>query len=91
MVSTCLQIIYGEDTDSDGVVNRYVPANNVTDFANVISVRLALLVRTEDEINSTPVRFTLPGFAQSTPIDNRSRRVFTATATIRNRMDTASL
>lgn len=88
-----MQIIYGEDTDSDGVVNRYIAANDIPagDFSNVVSVRFSLLVRTEDEINSQPIAFTLPGFAQSTPIDNRSRRIFTATATIRNRVDTATL
>ncbi len=87
-----MQLMYGEDTSAtqDGIVDRYVPANSVTDFNNVISVRVTLLVRSEDELNEAPISYTLPGIGTFTPTDNRSRRVYTTTATIRNRTDTVS-
>ncbi len=88
-----MQIVYGEDTSVpiDGVVDRYIPANSVTDFNNVISVRIALLVRAEEARNQAPIAYTLPGIGTFTPTDNRSRRVFTATSTIRNRTDTTTI
>nr|WHW29623.1 putative PilW family protein [uncultured bacterium] len=40
-----LQILYGEDTDSDRVVNRFVSADSVADFADVTTIKLGLLMR----------------------------------------------
>jgi len=40
-----MQIVYGEDTDADGVANRYLPADLVGNFANVVAVRVQLIVR----------------------------------------------
>lgn len=40
-----LQILYGEDTDDDGVVNQFLSAHEVADFADVSSVKLGLLMR----------------------------------------------
>lgn len=78
-------ILYGEDTDADGVANRYVRANSVTNMDNVVSVRISLLLRTElDSLSPTPVQYT---FNQQTitPTDNRLRRVYTNTVMLRNR------
>jgi type IV pilus assembly protein PilW len=41
-----LQILYGEDTDADGVVNRYVPMGSLTSLGNVKSIRVSFVVRT---------------------------------------------
>lgn len=42
-----LQVLLGEDTDAptDQFANRYVSANQVTDWNNVVSARIGLLVR----------------------------------------------
>lgn len=82
-----MQILYGEDTDSDGVANRYVTANNVADMANVVSVRIRLLLRTEDNIASQAQTYTYNGQTY-TATDLRLRRVFTTTVKLRNRGET---
>ena len=72
-----LQLLYGEDTDDDRVVNVYADAGSVTDFTKVISIRITLTVRTiEDNIAS---QTTAAG-------DKRLRRSFTTSVTIRNRL-----
>ncbi len=72
-----MQLLYGEDTDGDGVVNKYVGAGAVTDFTDVISIRATLTIRTiEDNIAATT---TVEG-------DKRLRRHFTSLITIRNRV-----
>lgn len=78
-----LQIAYGEDTDGDGVANRYVNADEA-DMLNVVSVRLSLLLRTEDNIASTPQTYLFDG-EEFTAEDLRMRRVFTSTVKLRNR------
>lgn len=50
-----LQMSYGEDTDADGVANRYVPASAAgLNFANVVSVRVGLLMASNESVASTP-------------------------------------
>jgi type IV pilus assembly protein PilW len=39
-----LQVLYGVDTDSDRLANRYVGAAGVTDWEQVVTVQIALLV-----------------------------------------------
>jgi type IV pilus assembly protein PilW len=72
-----LQLLYGEDTTGDHVVNVYEDASSVSDFTKVVSVRITLTVRTiEDNIA-----------AQTTAAgDKRLRRTFTTSVTIRNRV-----
>lgn len=87
-----LQIQYGLDTDGDSVVDRYVPANNVADFAQVMSIRIGLLVRSPDARNETAADYNLLGqsvaAASITAEANNlfpSRRVYTQTIAFRNR------
>lgn len=85
-----LQVLYGEDTDNDRVANRYVNAANVTDMGNVVSVRIALLTRSEDGIKEdvdTTTTYDLAGTVVGPFNDQRLRRVFTKTVTIRNRIN----
>ena len=82
-----MQVLYGEDTDSDDVANRYVTADNVVDFAKVASVRISLLLRTDDAIASAAQTYTYNG-ANVTAADLRIRRVFTTTIKLRNRGQT---
>ncbi len=44
-----MQILYGVDTDADGVANSYLTANNVGTWRNVVSVQIGLLVRSNEE------------------------------------------
>lgn len=40
-----LQILYGEDTDADGIVNRYVPIQSVTDLGTIKSIWISAVIR----------------------------------------------
>jgi type IV pilus assembly protein PilW len=79
-----MQVLYGEDTNSDGIANRYVNADDVGDMANVVSVRVSLLLRTDDNISSSFQTYTYDG-ASVTATDHRMRRVFNTTIKVRNR------
>ncbi|WP_411728114.1 PilW family protein [Methyloglobulus sp.] len=85
-----MQVLYGEDTDNDATANRYVPVNNVANRANVVSIRISLLVRSIDD-NLTSQRITVPlyngaPFIPAAATDRRIRRVFTSTIAVRNRL-----
>ena len=86
-----LQVLYGEDNNPDGdpTATRYVTAGNVTNWNNVVSVKIGFLVNSQDIIatsgdNST---FSLIGqTATAAPGDKLRRRAYSTTAVIRNRM-----
>ena len=72
-----MQLLYGVDTDNDSVVNKYVTSAGVTDFSDVVNVRITLTIRTiEDNIAR---ELTAQG-------DKRLRRNFTTSIAIRNRV-----
>jgi type IV pilus assembly protein PilW len=80
-----MQVLYGEDADSDRSVNRYVTADNVTDMNQVMSFKLSFLMATlEDKITSAPQPYTFNGVTV-TPADRKLRRVFSTVVTLRNR------
>jgi type IV pilus assembly protein PilW len=82
------QLLFGVDTSApaDRIVDNYVTANSVTNWANVISIRLGLLVRSVEQYGNTldgshdvlDVTITAAG-------DKRERLVFTSTAALRNK------
>jgi type IV pilus assembly protein PilW len=85
-----LQLQFGVDTngDSNHLADDYVKASAVTNWDRVVAVRVALLVRSIDEYGSevdstsrTLLGSTIPAFN-----DRRERRVFTTTATLRNKL-----
>ena len=79
-------VLYGEDTDQDGVVNRYVRASQVSDMDKVLSLRLYLVLRTaEDHLAATPQAYLLNGVMVK-PNDTRLRRVYSQTIILRNRL-----
>lgn len=87
-----MQISYGVDGDGNGTADSYVTASGVANWANVISVKIALLVRSAGANVSTgsqPYTFmtTAGSTAESTvtPSDRILRRVFSETAVARNR------
>ncbi len=82
-----MQVAYGEDSDDDGVADRYVAAHMVNDFSDVVSIRLAIVMRTSREPSDrTPESRALPLLATTvtTPADRHHRRVFTTTIQLRN-------
>ena len=80
-----LQVRYGEDTDGDGVANRYATAAAVADWSQVVTVRMSLLlVSDDDNIARAAQPYTLDGVVV-TPADRRLRRVFTTTVAVRGR------
>jgi type IV pilus assembly protein PilW len=90
-----MQLLYGEDTvGGDKIADTYVTADNVTNWGNVVSVRISLLFRTikpNKQINpDTATHIMLGGIgtggATVGPMnDYYRRRVVTATVQIRNK------
>lgn len=86
-----LQVAYGEDTDSNRVVDRYVAADSITDWMDVISVSLSLLIRSEesgtevDEATYSLLTVAAGGETVGPFDDRRYRMLFTTSAAIRNR------
>ena len=88
-----MQIMYGVDTDQDGIPENYYVAgvatlNDDTAWGNVVSVKIALLLRTvETGFGSDTKTYSLLGVDNVNPIDmGVRRRVFTTTIQLRNRI-----
>lgn len=90
-----MHILYGVDTNADGVPNSYVAAGdapldaaNPGNWANVVSVRIGMLVRTVDQHGRAgdldTSTYTVNNVVFNPVDDRRRRRVFTTTATVRN-------
>ena len=79
------QVLYGIDTDADGLVNRYLTANAVGDFTRVLAIKIAILVASEG--NATPESieqdFDVLGDAFNAT-DQRVRRLFQTTINVPN-------
>ena len=86
-----LQISYGEDTDNDRIANFYRSATDVTNWNNIISVNLSMLIRSEQwGTNTDPKSYTMLAVAVGGKTlgpynDRRQRMMFTTTAALRNR------
>lgn len=87
-----LQVSFGEDTNGDGVANRYVsaavidaPCNvNQDCWARVVSLRISLLMRTlEGNIASKPQTYMFDGNLV-TATDKHLRHEYSATIWLRN-------
>ena len=81
------QILYGEDTASVGVANYYVPADQVVDMNNVVSIRFAVVTRSQDDNLTGGVnqQYSVLGDSRTAP-DQRLRQTYMSTVTIRNRL-----
>jgi type IV pilus assembly protein PilW len=82
-----LQFLYGLDTNADRVPDNYVTADNVTNWNNVVSLQMGVLVRSEQEYgNQVDGRtYSLLGTDVGPFNDRRYRSVFTTTVAVRNR------
>lgn len=80
-----MQILYGEDTDDDDSVNRYVTADDVSDMNEVIALRTSYLLRSPTGATTAEQTYTYNG-AETTTDDGRLREAYETTSTIRNRV-----
>ncbi len=58
-----MQLLYGEDTDGDGIINRYVPWQLLTNSDNVLSVKLSVVVRSPNGVAVTSAQPTFNHFS----------------------------
>jgi type IV pilus assembly protein PilW len=82
-----MQVLLGEDTNADFAADRYVTTAGVANLDNVVSVRIALLLTTNDFI-ATALDTNTYAILDATydPVDDRRvRRVYSTTVTLRNR------
>ncbi len=88
-----MHVMYGIDTNNDDAADQYVTSPNVPDMEDVVSVRVALLLMTQDVSLAGQIdtrTYTLLDetvYDTATPAnDRRLRRVMTATVDLRNHL-----
>ena len=81
-----MQIYFGEDTDNNGVANRWMsPGTAGLDMTRVVSVRVHLLVRTNgNAISSGPQAYYFNNAQQPAVDDGQIRREYSVTIALRN-------
>jgi type IV pilus assembly protein PilW len=78
-----MKIQYG--IGSNGVANRYVSANAVTDWSQVYSLRLGFLIEGQQGSGTLSTnQYTVLDTLITVPADNRMRHVFEMTINLRN-------
>ena len=92
-----MQILYGVNNNEDArrTADTYLTADSVTQWQNVVSVRITLLMQSiDDGIVPQPQGYSFNGVVYdggelegggSLPEDRRVRRIFTTTISLRNR------
>ena len=89
-----MQILYGVDSDDDGVVNQYFSADATTfDFNNVVSLRFSLLMRSDENSEDVDTNtYTLADKININPTNERILRYVTSsTIELRNRTELLNL
>lgn len=80
------QVLYGEDTDGDGVINRWVRAGQWETPRQILGLRFGLLLASEDKVaEKHGYGFQVLDTAFKKKADGRIRRVFEFAAAIRSR------
>ncbi len=81
-----MQIYLGEDTDNNGVANRWMsPGAAGLNMTSVVSVRIHLLVRTNaNAISSGPQAYYFNNAQQAAVDDGQIRREYSVTVALRN-------
>ena len=80
-----MQILYGIDADSNGIVESYTTADLVANWNLVAAVRISLLLAgNDDNVATSAQTYTYDG-GSVTAGDQRLRQVFTTTVSVRNR------
>lgn len=78
-----MQLQFGVDVSGDGVIDHYATAEAVADWQRVYSVNVAILVASNDTEESSARSFQLLDEVVRAQ-DNRMRRVFSTTTSLRN-------
>lgn len=86
-----LQIEYGIDTDSDDIPNRYVDADSVLDFDDVLMIRISVTTNSVNDVGGTktPTHGCVGSGGSQDCLDGLNydgllRRTFTQTIALRN-------
>jgi type IV pilus assembly protein PilW len=80
------QLQYGLDTDGDIFADLFVPADDVADWSQVVSVRASLLMRSKlERAAQTQQVYDFNGATDIAAADDRLRRPFNVTIQLRNR------
>ena len=82
-----MQLLLAEDTGGDQEPDIYVTASAVSDWENVIGVRVGLLIRSNIGVTSEPRPFSFDGSEANTANDTRLRKVFWSYAAMRNKIN----
>lgn len=83
-----MQILYGEDADGNNVADYFVPADHVTNMADVVSIDLRLLlVSLADNVADRDGSQSLEGTGVGAITDRKLRKVFSTKIAIRNRLN----
>ncbi len=84
-----MQVLYGVASGGGASADSYVPASSVTNWGNVVSIRVALLFRSNDNIADEAAgnTYNLIGTQITTQSDRRARLVGLSTISIRNRLE----
>lgn len=84
-----MQVLYGVASGGGASADSYVPASDVTNWGNVVSIRVALLFRSNDNIADEAAgnTYNLIGTQITTQSDRRARLVGLSTISIRNRLE----
>lgn len=84
-----MQVLYGVQTGSKRIADKYVTAANVTDWSQVVSVRIALLTRNTDAVTDTAAAktYNLLGTQITTQSDKYARLVGATTVGLRNMLE----
>lgn len=78
-------ISYGIDTDGDGVVNKFLKYNTITDWSQVVSVEIELLFKSGDKnVNITGQSYYLDGVLK-TSTDKNLYRSYKTYISLRNK------
>ena len=81
------QVLYAEDTNSDGNADRWVTAGQWFDESNILAARLALLIATPDWLaESAASQIQLLDSIVNAPDDGRLRRVFESSIALKGRI-----
>ena len=84
-----MQLLYGEDTGGGGgnqYADAYLDASAVTNWTNIRSVRISILLQSDDNITTESRAFTFNGANANTGNDQRLRIAFSTTIALRNRL-----
>jgi type IV pilus assembly protein PilW len=82
-----MRLLFGIDSSNDQQADSYVRASGVSNWNNVVSVRVALLVRSLEQYGNAVNTKTYELLDTTTTSfgDRRQRQIFSSTVTLRNR------